>query len=99
MMNLLQNRHLGVRNEAIRDNEVIFVHAKAGLAGNKKRSSGAQRVISHFSATDPRVDGGLHLGTTRQEHPDILGSLSPNGFQLRRLVHTAHGGAKKSFRT
>ena len=31
MTNLLQNRHLGMRNEAIRDNEVIFVDPKARL--------------------------------------------------------------------
>ena len=31
MMNLLQNRYLGVRNEAIRDNDLIFVNEKARL--------------------------------------------------------------------
>ena len=29
MTNLLQNRHLGMRHEVMRDNEVIFVDAKA----------------------------------------------------------------------
>ena len=31
MTNLLQNRHLGMRNEARRDKEVIFVDSKARL--------------------------------------------------------------------
>ena len=31
MMNLLQNRHLGMRNEAMRDNDLILVDSKARL--------------------------------------------------------------------
>ena len=31
MTNLLQNRHLGMRHEAMRDNDLIFVNPKARL--------------------------------------------------------------------
>ena len=31
MTNLLQNRHLGMRNDAIRDNELFVVDSKAGF--------------------------------------------------------------------
>ena len=39
MTNLLQNRHLGMRHEVIRDNEVFVVDSKARSGGSAQPSS------------------------------------------------------------
>ena len=41
MMNLFQNRHFGVRHEAIRNNELIFVDPKTGSGGSGETAAGA----------------------------------------------------------
>ena len=41
MTNLLQNRHLGMRHEEIRNNEAIFVDSEVKSGGSGKTAAGA----------------------------------------------------------
>jgi len=76
MTNLLQNRHLGIRNEAIRDKDLIFVDSKAGSAGSGK----GPRALS--------VSFRPHLQSTPRSIPDICRELG--SIPASTLYHYLH---------